>query len=79
MIDLYTWGTPNGRKVSIALEEFGLPYQTHAIDIGADELLRLSLTGAIITLAMMSAIGLGVLLQLNLTSIVLGLCSLPTA
>ena len=37
----------------------------------------ISLTGAIITLAMMSAIGLGVLLQLNLTSIVLGLCSLP--
>ncbi|MGC2115126.1 MAG: glutathione S-transferase, partial [Pseudolabrys sp.] len=26
MIDLYTWTTPNGRKVSIALEEFGLPY-----------------------------------------------------
>ena len=26
MIDLYTWGTPNGRKVSIALEEFKIPY-----------------------------------------------------
>jgi GST-like protein len=26
VIDLYTWTTPNGRKVSIALEEFGLPY-----------------------------------------------------
>ena len=25
MIDLYTWSTPNGRKVSIALEEMGLP------------------------------------------------------
>ena len=25
MIDLYTWTTPNGRKVSIALEEMGLP------------------------------------------------------
>ena len=37
MIDLYTWGTPNGRKVSIALEELGLEYQTHAIDISADE------------------------------------------
>ena len=37
MIDLYTWTTPNGRKVSIALEEFGLDYQTHAIDIGKDE------------------------------------------
>ena len=34
MIDLYTWTTPNGRKVSIALEEMGLPYEAHAIDIG---------------------------------------------
>ena len=34
MIDLYTWGTPNGRKVSIMLEECELPYRTHAIDIG---------------------------------------------
>lgn len=33
MIDLYTWTTPNGRKVSIALEEMGLPYEAHAIDI----------------------------------------------
>lgn len=33
MITLYTWGTPNGHKVSIALEELGLPYQTRAIDI----------------------------------------------
>ncbi|WP_439871764.1 glutathione S-transferase family protein [Rhizobium leguminosarum] len=33
MIDLYTWITPNGLKVSIALEEFGLPYRPHAIDI----------------------------------------------
>src|SRR5438067_13478993 len=37
MIDLHTWTTPNGRKVSIALEEFGLPYTVHAIDIGKDE------------------------------------------
>ena len=37
MIDLYTWTTPNGRKISIALEEMGLPYKTHAINIGADE------------------------------------------
>ncbi len=36
MIDLYTWGTPNGRKVSIALEEMGLDYNTIPIDIGAD-------------------------------------------
>lgn len=33
-IDLYYWPTPNGWKASIALEEFGLPYQTHLIDIG---------------------------------------------
>jgi GSH-dependent disulfide-bond oxidoreductase len=34
MIDLYTWGTPNGRKVSIMLEECALPYRVHAVDIG---------------------------------------------
>jgi GST-like protein len=34
MIDLYTWGTPNGRKVSIMLEECALPYNVHKIDIG---------------------------------------------
>ena len=33
MIDLYTWSTPNGRKASIMLEEVGLPYRVHAIDI----------------------------------------------
>lgn len=37
MIDLYTWTTPNGRKASIALEELGLPYSAHPIDIGKDE------------------------------------------
>jgi GST-like protein len=37
MIDLYTWTTPNGRKVSIMLEEVGLPYAAHAIDIGAGD------------------------------------------
>ena len=37
MIQLYTWSTPNGRKVSIALEELGLPYEVHAINIGRDE------------------------------------------
>ncbi len=36
MIDLYTWTTPNGRKISIMLEEVGLPYKVHEIDIGAD-------------------------------------------
>ena len=34
MIDLYTWGTPNGRKISIMLEECRLKYTTHAIQIG---------------------------------------------
>ena len=37
MIDLYTWFTPNGRKVSLMLEECGLEYKTHAINIGKDE------------------------------------------
>lgn len=36
MIDLYTWTTPNGRKVSILLEETGLPYRVHPIDLGAE-------------------------------------------
>jgi len=37
MIELYTWSTPNGRKVSIALEELGLDYTVHPIDITKDE------------------------------------------
>ncbi|WP_299640229.1 glutathione S-transferase N-terminal domain-containing protein [uncultured Ruegeria sp.] len=37
MIDLYTWTTPNGRKVSIMLEELGVPYSTHSIDISKGE------------------------------------------
>ena len=37
MLDLYTWTTPNGRKVSIMLEELGLPYRVHAINIGKNE------------------------------------------
>ncbi|MEE2946530.1 MAG: glutathione S-transferase N-terminal domain-containing protein [Pseudomonadota bacterium] len=36
MITLYTWDTPNGRKISIALEEMGLAYQVKPIDIGAN-------------------------------------------
>ncbi|MBP5855971.1 glutathione S-transferase N-terminal domain-containing protein [Marivibrio halodurans] len=36
-IDLYSWGTPNGRKVSIMLEEVGLPYSVHSVDITKDE------------------------------------------
>ncbi|MGI9535976.1 MAG: glutathione S-transferase family protein [Desulfocapsaceae bacterium] len=37
MIKLYTWGTPNGRKVSIMLEEVSLPYEVVPIDIGKGE------------------------------------------
>jgi GST-like protein len=37
VIDLYTWTTPNGRKASILLEELGLPYTAHAVDISKDE------------------------------------------
>lgn len=37
MIELYTWATPNGRKISIALEELELPYRVHAVNIGQGE------------------------------------------
>ena len=37
MIELYTWGTPNGRKVSVMLEECGIPYRVHTVNIGKDE------------------------------------------
>jgi glutathione S-transferase len=37
MIELYTWTTPNGQKISIMLEEVGLPYHAHAIDITKGE------------------------------------------
>jgi len=37
MIDVYTWPTPNGHKVHIMLEETGLAYRVHPIDIGAGE------------------------------------------
>ena len=33
MIQLYSWKTPNGRKVSVMLEEIGLPYEVHAVDL----------------------------------------------
>ncbi|MFZ5962707.1 glutathione S-transferase N-terminal domain-containing protein [Thalassococcus sp. BH17M4-6] len=36
-IDLYFWPTPNGWKVSIALEEMALPYTTHLVNIGQDD------------------------------------------
>ena len=37
MIDVYTWPTPNGHKVHIMLEETGLPYKVHAVNIGQGE------------------------------------------
>ena len=37
MITLYTWTTPNGRKIPVALEEMGLPYEVRAINLGANE------------------------------------------
>ena len=36
-IDLYFWPTPNGFKITIALEEMGLPYSVHFVDIGAGD------------------------------------------
>jgi GSH-dependent disulfide-bond oxidoreductase len=37
VIELYTWGTPNGRKASVMLEECGLAYRVHRVDIGKGE------------------------------------------
>lgn len=37
MLVLHTWTTPNGKKVPILLEELGLPYEIHFVDIGRDE------------------------------------------
>ena len=37
MIQLYTWKTPNGRKAAIMLEEVGLPYRVHAVDLTDDQ------------------------------------------
>jgi GST-like protein len=37
LIRLYTWSTPNGRKISIALEELGLAYEAVPVDIGKGE------------------------------------------
>ncbi len=55
MIDLYTAATPNGHKISIALEEMQLPYQVQALDLGRDEqkqpdYLRLNPNGRIPTI-----------------------------
>ncbi|MFM0008081.1 glutathione S-transferase N-terminal domain-containing protein [Paraburkholderia dipogonis] len=40
MLKLYTWATPNGRKVSIMLEELGLSYEVHPVNITSGEQLR---------------------------------------
>ena len=37
MIDVYSWPTPNGHKIHITMEELGLPYNVHAVDIGAGD------------------------------------------
>jgi glutathione S-transferase len=37
MIDLYTWSTPNGWKASVALEELGLPYAVHPVNLRKNE------------------------------------------
>ncbi len=37
MIELYSWGTPNGKKVPIFLEEAGLEYELHKVDLGKGE------------------------------------------
>jgi GST-like protein len=37
MIDVYSWATPNGHKIHIMLEECGLPYTVHAVDIGTGD------------------------------------------
>jgi GST-like protein len=37
VIDLYFWGTPNGNKITIALEELGLAYRVHPVDINKGE------------------------------------------
>lgn len=37
MIELWTWNTPNGRKISAALEEMGLPYKVVTVNISKDE------------------------------------------
>ena len=36
-IEFYSWNTPNGRKISVALEEMGLPYTVHPVNISKDE------------------------------------------
>ena len=64
MIDLYFWPTPNGWKASIALEEFGLPYRVHLIDISAVGLLAADF-GSVVTAAL-SETSNGVLLDFSM-------------
>jgi GST-like protein len=40
MIQLYTWATPNGKKVSVMLEELELPYEVHPINIAKGDQLK---------------------------------------
>jgi GST-like protein len=40
MIELYTWGTPNGKKVSIMLEEIGMAYEIHPVDLSRGDQLK---------------------------------------
>ena len=40
MIEVYSWPTPNGHKVHIMLEECGLPWRAHGVDIGAGDQFR---------------------------------------
>jgi GSH-dependent disulfide-bond oxidoreductase len=52
MLDLYTWNTPNGQKATIMLEEIGLPYQIHPVNISqgaqhADSFLAINPNGKI--------------------------------
>ena len=37
MIELYTWGTPNGRKISVMLEEICMPYNVHSVNLRNNE------------------------------------------
>jgi GST-like protein len=37
MIELYTWGTPNGHKVSVMLEELGMAYNVHPVNLGKND------------------------------------------
>ena len=40
MIQLYTWDTPNGKKVSIMLEEIGVPYEVHPVNLRQNDQMK---------------------------------------